>query len=231
MTDAPDTAAREGVAGRSWFSPAQLRDLFLRPRDFFARRSNVDFMPAVAVAIVLSACFDVMGKIDQKSALVESGHANEGTRAVVGWMTQSWSTYWGTVVVIGLLGTVLSWYIGGWWYGLRLRWSGASAAPWDVARRVVALQSLVESLPTLLIAISETIRFSDYNAASQDDSLWLNAAVPLLFVVWSCWTSYCAATTVFPGARSRGWLWFLVLPLTLYVLGSLGTVALLLKQH
>lgn len=237
MPPSSDTGAQvrpegSGLAegGRSWFSPARLRDLFLDPRAFFAHRDNIGFTPAVATAAALGACADVMDKLDQKAALVQAGLANEGQRALVGWMTSDWSHYWGCVLGIGLVGAVISWYLRGWWYGLRLRWSGAAEAPFSLARRVGALQQLVAVLPTLAVAMSETLRFASYGDAVERESPWLTLAVPIVFLLWSCWVSYCAATTVFPGARLRAWLWFLVLPLALYGLGSVAAVAALLGR-
>jgi len=228
ITPAKPPARQDG--GRSWFTPARLFDLFVDPRAFFARRSNIDFTPAVAMAVALGACVEVMDKIEQKASLIQAGIANQGTQALVGWMTDSWAHYWSCVLGIGLLGTVISWYLQGWWYGLRLRWAGAADAPFPLARRVAALHQLVVALPTLAIVLSETARFDDYRTAMADDPVWLTTAMPLFFLVWSCWVSYCAATTVFPAARMRGWVWFLVLPLAVYGFGALGTIAYFLHR-
>jgi hypothetical protein len=218
------------IESRSWFTPARLLDLFFDPCAFFARRSNIDFTPAIATAVVLAACVEVMDKIEQKALLLQAGLANEGTQAMVGWMTESWTHYWLCVLGIGLLGTAISWYVQGWWYGLRLRWSGPANVSFPLARRVTALHQLVVALPTLAIVLSETARFDDYRAALSDDSLWLTTAMPLVFLAWSCWVSYCAATTLFPAARIRGWLWFLVLPLAAYGLANLGMIAYFLRR-
>jgi hypothetical protein len=165
-----------------------------------------------------------MNRIDEKIIQAELGHASSGWESTASWLLSSWFNYWLIVVAAGLIGAVFLWYLGGWWYKKRLQWSGATEPSSLLVRRVYTMQELVLAGPTVLLALVQTALFSNYREAWRADELW-NSSI-LVFVFWSCWTSYVAVTTAFQVSKPKARIWFLVLPVLLYVfaLGVVGTL-------
>jgi hypothetical protein len=93
-----------------------------------------------------------------------------------------------------------------------------------MARRVYTFQGIVLAGPSVLQVIIQTIIYSNYQEAWDASELW--SSLLFVFVFWSCWTSYVAATTAFQLTKFRARIWFLVLPVLLYVFifGVFGTI-------
>ncbi|MBS1208453.1 MAG: hypothetical protein H6R19_851 [Proteobacteria bacterium] len=200
-------------------SPVRLVDLYFHPKKYFSNTQSLDRLSALLIAAGLMGISGSMGQIDKKIIQAELGHATTNWEAMSSWLLSSWGNYWLTVVSTGLIGAVFLWFLGGWWYKKRLQWSGAAVPSPRLARQVYALQELVIAGPTVLIALVQTALFTDYREAWLSDGFWsLSLAV---FIFWSCWTSYCAATTAFQLSKPKARIWFLVLPVLLYV-GAIG---------
>ena len=78
---------------------------------------------------------------------------------------------------------------------------------------------LVFALPVI-----QTFSYANYAEAWNANST-ANMLL-IVFVLWSCWTSYCAATTVFTLRKGSARFWFLILPLVFYVL-ALGVIGVI----
>jgi hypothetical protein len=212
----------------SVFGPHRLVSLLLTPRVYFAHPDLLSDRRGILIAAVLSGFAGTMDRIDQK--LVRADLSNQGmgeTNHMTSWVLQSWMNYWILVVGAGLIGSVFIWYIRGWWYRKRLEWSGAGDVAPDDARSVAVLQDLVYVLPTILLALIQTATYSNYAAAWEASEV--TGSLVLIFVFWSCWTSYCAATTVFAVQKSKARFWFLILPVAFYVV-ILGVVTMLFSM-
>lgn len=206
------------------FALASLLDLYLRPVRYFANDSNLADRRVLFVAAGLMGIASVIGKIDQKIIQAELGHPSRGWEEFSPWLLTSWANYWLMVLIAGSVGAVIYWYLGGWWYKKRLNWSGVADASAVKARSVYVTQGLVSAAPVVMLALIQTILFSNYAEVWQSDEIWSSSI--LLFVFWSCWVSYCAAITAFPATRLKASIWFLVLPVLLYVI-TLGIVGAL----
>ncbi|MYM71798.1 hypothetical protein GTP56_06245 [Duganella sp. FT134W] len=212
----------------SVFGPHRLVSLLLTPRTYFAHPDLLRDRRGILIAAVLSGFAGAMDRIDQK--LVRADLSNQGmgeTSTMTSWVLQSWMNYWILVIGAGLIGSVFIWYIRGWWYRKRLEWSGAGDVAPDDARSVAVLQDLVYVLPTILLALIQTATYSNYAEAWEASDV--TGMLVLIFVFWSCWTSYCAATTVFTVQKSKARFWFLILPLAFYVV-ILGVVTMLISM-
>ncbi|OYY50022.1 MAG: hypothetical protein B7X95_00660 [Methylophilaceae bacterium 17-44-8] len=205
-------------------SPSQLVDLYFRPKKYFSNTHDLDHQSALFISAGLMGIAGAMGRIDKKIIQAELGHASKGWESTASWLLSSWLNYWLVVVAAGLIGAVFLWYIGGWWYKVRLNWSGAVEPSSILARRVYTLQELVLAGPTVLLTLIQTALFSNYLEAWRADEFWSSSI--LLFAFWSCWTSYVAVTTTFQVSKLKARIWFLVLPILLYVvvLGVIGTL-------
>jgi len=196
---------------------SRLIELHLHPRRYFANASNLDDRTTLTFAIFLMGIASAISKIDEKIiqfelSLSQGGH-NKGLEILVPWLLKSWVNYWIFAVFAGLVGSVALWFIGGWWYKKRLQWSGASDASPSKARGVYAIQQLVIAIPSVLLALILTSRFSSYSEAWQAAEIWPSAI--LIFSFWSCWVSYQAASTAFSTVRYKARIWFLILPVVL----------------
>jgi hypothetical protein len=208
-------------------SPTRLVDLFFRPRRYFSNVSGLDHPSALFIAASLMGIAGAMGRIDMMILQVELGRARRGWEHTASWLLSSWTHYWLAAILAGLVGAVFIWYLGGWWYRLRLQWSGAAAPSAHSARRVFTMQEFVIAGPTVILALAQTAQYANYDEAIQAGDFWSLSIV--VFAFWSCWTSYVAATTAFSISKARARLWFLGLPALVYIIvfGVVGTVVTL----
>ena len=195
--------------------------LFISPRAFFARSDFGSRSIELAFVLYVVGIAAVINRIDAKMTRSEFAPAT-ATNQALSWIAESWSHYWLALAIIGVLGMVILWYVGGFWYALRLRWAGASDVTATVARRLYVYQEFVAAFPVVLVAVAQTIMFSAYGEAWQADEYW--SLTPYAFALLSCWTSYAAATTSFSLRPLPALFWFAILPLLIYLV-ALGVLA------
>jgi hypothetical protein len=208
----------------SSLAPARLLELLLTPATYFASRSFLHDQRAAMIAAYLVGVSSAIDRIDQKMIQADI-KATGGAQYIVAVIADSWISYWAMVLISGLLSAKILWHLGGWWYKKRLQWSGAEFAEPHDARRVYVFNQLVYTGPAALLAIIQTALYQNYNAAWHSDDMSGMVIVALLF--WSCWTSYCGATTVFPVTKAKARIWFLILPIALYI-AALGLLTALI---
>ena len=212
------------------FSAQSLITLLLRPRAFFADRSVLRDRTGILIAAALVGVSNAMDRIDQnmvKADLRQSGGG--GTDSFTTWIVSTWATYWGMMLVFGMFSAVLTWYLRGWWYRKRLEWSGAVDVAPEEARSIATLPNLVYVLPILAWSVLQTFIYRNYAEAWQATDA--AGMLILVFLFWSCRTSYCAATTVFTLHTNKARFWFLILPAVFYLLamGVFTTLYLMLN--
>lgn len=216
------TAPRLGSA----LTPARMLELLLTPRAYFANRDFLRDERSLAIAAFLGGISAAVDRIDQQLFKANRGQSN----ALLDWALESWLQFWVMVFISGTISAVLLWRLGGWWYKKRLHWSGATevTATAHDARRVNAMQKLVFVAPSVALTLVQTAIYQNYREAWHGETTSSMLILALLF--WSCWTSYCAATTVFPVQKNKARIWFLILPIVFYLMtvgvyGMLASVA------
>lgn len=200
------------VTHRSSFH--RLMALFVNPSHFFASLDDLSRPFLVLVATLCLGVASTVDRIEQHLLRAEMGQGVSGWSEVSPWLLHSWSRLWIVLLLLGALNVPLFWYLGGWWYRLRLKWSGATALDPLRPRLLFVYSSLVYALPVVLVMLGETVLFPNYRLARDAEGSW-----PLIFVLLSFWSvvvSYCGATSTFALARRKALLWFLLLPWTLY---------------
>jgi hypothetical protein len=222
---APATAADAAAAMRARHPPIWQElviELFFKPRRFFA-----DQVTLWKTRYVIAVCWvtGVSGSIDRISQeLLEADLKGELGSASAIEFVSPWPNYWGIVLVLGALSGFFQWWIGGWWYGVRLGWSGAKDADPRLARLVYIYASFVYAAPLVICTLAETAAFGNAIEAYQSESLW--PLLTIVFLFWSLATSYSGVTTLFEVSRWKARMWFLILPAILYLL-LVGAFAML----
>lgn len=202
---------------------ADLARLFFRPARFFA---DVDldhrwwYVPALLAAGITSAS----GRIDQNLIREDLGQPRPGWDTFGPYVVDSWPTFWAFLLVAGALYAAFYWYIGGWWYKVRLRWSGAEAPDARAARLVMVTAGIVTALPAFVFLLGQTAIYPSYRAAWRSEELLSVGLV--LFPFWSAYASYRGVRTRFDVARWKSRLWFLILPAVVFAF-AFGVVAIL----
>jgi len=187
--------------------------LFFRPRTFF-RHFVVDSTPVLTA--LCAWAYGATGVIDRLDNAVMKGST---------FLAGSWGSYWGTVLLGGIVGGFLYFAIGGWWYRVRLGWSGAVDPDPALARRVYLFASQTVALPALAVALLDTGAHGTPTEACLSEGRWWHVAF-LLFPFWSLWTSYAGARTAFELRRGAALGWFVIAPGVLYAIIFGGIVAL-----
>lgn len=179
--------------------------------------------------LLVTWCFGASNAIDRIDGLLmraELGHARPGWawEVVRPFVVESWLGFWLWVLASGAVSGALVWWIGGWWYGVRLRWSGAMDLDKRLARITFVYSSFVFTGPAILLAIGKTVAYPSYAVAYAADE-WFSVGF-LLFPFWSIVTSYVGVRTLFAVARWKAITWFIVLPAMAYGI-TLGVIVAL----
>ena len=197
-------------------------NLFINPRRFFGDQAVYRNKILTVLATWFFGMEIAITEIDRRLlpslAFAKNGVPNQAIELVV----SSWHTFWATVVFGGVFAAALGWVVAGWWYGIRLKWSGAKSPDALRVRKVFVFQELIYVLPLLALAIAESMVFATYKEAWRAGFLWTGAPLFLFFVL-SCRASFSGATTAFVVSRSRAMVWFVALPILTYLL-ALGFV-------
>jgi hypothetical protein len=206
---------------RAQLTAALLPDLFLRPTKFF---QTVDLTKGKGwlIALWLLGMASTQGQVDKNLLQASLGTPRPGWEVLGPLIVGSWTVFWLFLLGIGVISAGLLWYIGGWWYNLRIRWSGAIAHDKRAGRLVYVFSGLVSALPSLAYAAIATGLYDSYSGAWQAEESW--SLLLLIFPFWSVIVSYRGIRASFSVMTPRARLWFLILPLVAYILvfGLLG---------
>ena len=215
-----------GLPGRTLLAPAgpgirwnldKVVDLVLHPERFFAAllRDRNNQLPLLAIWLRGMA-----GAIDSLDMRISTGRLAADSPIL-----SSWVTLWLTVIAAGVIGGALVWLLGGWWYRVRLRFSGARDVDERAARLVFIHAELVWAVPMLVWTILVTPIYPTYHAAHMDAPLTLSVIATL---PWSIWVSYRGVRQCFDVTPVKARIWFLILPLTVLavVIGGVWVLAL-----
>ena len=130
---------------------------------------------------------------------------------------ESWTIYWLFVVIGGMVGGVAYYYIGMWWYGLRLKWAGVDSASPKFVRGVYLFSVQVLAVPWIVAAGVDTVVHKTPLAAIHSESTWIGMLL-LIFPFWAVGVSYVGVRTFFRARKGPAIFWFLVLPGFYYAL-------------
>ena len=165
-----------------------------------------------------------MGRLDRMLIQADLGRSRPGWATLEPIVTESWFGFWVLVLGGGAVWAAFSWYAGGWWYGVRLRWAGVPKPPPVQPRLLHTYSTLVAALASLVYAVIATFIFDSYADAWASEESW--SALLLVFPFWSIVTSYRGLSTWYH--PTKPWvarLWFVILPCLVYLV-AFGLIAL-----
>jgi hypothetical protein len=202
------------------FWPWNLARLFLVPKAFFQSRIEFDNSFWAFLAAWIAGIFHALSRMDQM--LLEANLRKYGPqwKIYAPKMLASWEYYWGAILISGLIWAGILWYFGGWWYRVRLEWSGAYVPSKRLARMVYVYTYLVMALPFALYRASQAAMFATPKEAREYIApyalyLW---ALFMTLPFWSCIVSYSGAKALFALRPFRAFILLLALPMIAYAL-------------
>ena len=211
-------------AGPSPLLPEHLVDLFFRPRRFFGGQLALGKTP---YALLVAWCYGAaaaIDRIDQNLLRAQFGKPRPGWEQLAPLVVESWPGFWLFVLASGALGGVFLWWLGGWWFATRVRWSGVAEPDRRLARLVMAYSAFIHAAPAVLAAAISTAVFASYAEAFDSDAPY--SLILLVFPFWSAAASYAGVREVFGVSGWKPRLWFLILPCALYLV-AVGAFAAL----
>jgi len=211
----PDEAAGGVFADR-------LVDYLLRPERFFlslrkereeSHAFGLSVTPTTDTHLLLVAwVVGVAHTIDRADRMLLREQISSGV--LTGAELPGWPSLWVMFLLTGILSGLATWYISGWWFRVRLRWSGAEDPDPHLARTVYMWGSFVWAVPMVLWTLVTTFSYPDYRTAYHTDD-----PLPWFYlgsIGWSLFIAYRGATTAFDVDPKRARIWFAVLPSVLY---------------
>lgn len=207
--------------------PRNLVALFTNPAHFFANHAWLSGRFEILIVAWMAGIVAVQERIDAKLMGVGASSDPSHTNFIV----NSWEAYFIFSFLGGMVSAVILWFIAGWWYHARLELSGARNVAIAHARAAYQYQNFVQTLPAFAYALLIPLQYSSYSAYWYEDS-GVSSLIILVFMYWSCVTSYRAAMT-FPVLKWKAKIWFLILPVVFYtlVVGVISTIFAYLDMY
>jgi hypothetical protein len=211
------------------FSTMNFADLYLRPTRFF-RSTELGRGRTWLVLVWLMGMAGTIDQMDRNLFRATIGNPRPGWYAWGQPVVESWLKFWPWILVIGVLVAAFAWYVGGWWFNLRVRWSGDRNFDRREGRLVYTFAGAVSAIPAVIYALLATAIFESYYDAWISDEAW--SSVILVFPLWSVATTYRGVRAKFEVRRWPARFWFVILPILFLVLilGMLGVALTLLAR-
>lgn len=203
----------QNIQKDSVLNPKRIAQLFLKPKQFFQDLPKLDTQ-YIHFATLIVEILMIMDRIDQQLLKISLNENPDFSRYA--FVVERWSNYWIFVFVLGLFASVIVWFVYGWFYKIRLTWSGVDNPDSTLVRQVNVLQWCIFAIPIFIITLLQTFIYENYLAAFLSDEIWTGILI-MAMSLYSSWVSYVAVKTIF-SVNKWGIFWFLLLPLVSYIL-------------
>ena len=205
----------------SMLSVKRLVQLFIRPKQFFSDFNGLN-KESIYLFTYIAAMAVFMDRMDNQ--LIKAQALTGGSLEQYDWLIHTWIKYWGFTAIASIFIAFFVWFVYGWWYEIRLKWSGVENASSELIRQVNVMQLCILAIPVVLITLIQTCIYKNYEMAFLAPEVY-SGIIFIFFSIYSCWVSYVAVKTVF-NANKYALIWFLILPLIIYV----GAIFLIVSQ-
>ena len=188
----------------------KLASLYFTPSKFFASYENFS---SSKIAILCSFLYGVGGVLEQveNKSLQFNLHQNaESPELVLNLMVTYWTAFWGFAMLTAIISGALIWYVGGWFYNIRLFLCGAREIDKDLGRKIYVVANTVYAIPLLILLIVATFFYDNYLDFYASDQYLL--LIAMLFYFWGLITSYKGVVSNFAVNKWLAGLFFIVGP-------------------
>lgn len=204
------------------YRPGHLIRIFLGARSFFSPEAALGKQSAIAIACWMIGTSIAITRLEQELIKAELGTSNLNLNLFE--LILAWPVFWPVALALGLLAGWVLWFIGGWWFRLRIKFSGDSNPDPRMSRLVMVYAGLVSAVPHLAFVAWWTLIYENYLIAYAQDLFLTVILFSLSF--WELFSAYRGVRMFFSVDKWRARLWFIVLPALLY-LTTFGLVAVI----
>lgn len=205
-----------------------LKQLTLRPQDFFKEHMKKDIlnMPFAIITIFLFLFFWWVDRAEK--ILIKS--FGESANPLYADVAANWSGYWLLVLLGWFLAGGMMYLIGGWFYGVRVRWSKWKLE-WNAHRNIYVYSFFFVALANMLVAVGDTFTYSSPGETylSEDFVYPIFESITLIFLFLtmghSLFISYKWVMLIEWVRKLRAIIWFIVLP----ALMTISTIILMVS--
>lgn len=188
--------------------------LIFKPREFFQNEFKRSESPYFLLVLLVYGFSDQLDRMDNQMMKMANGRLGDG-----GLISENWLAYIVLTIVFGLLSGLLYHYLGGWWFNMRVGFSGGKK---DVeSSRFIFLYSLFPvGFAKLFFFLPIPLKYATPMEAylSDDPTEMVGAWIVIALVFYSLYISYSGAVTLFEVKKGAAKFWFLWLPGIFYAL-------------
>lgn len=140
--------------------------------------------------------------------------------------SSSWGEVWAIVIFGGILAGAIAYWIQGWFYEVRIRWSKGKIDS-NTARHIWLFSGLPVAIVSILSLLFNEIAYGDnyfnysVDGTTVDIIFWL---LLLVSIVYSITISYKAIRKISNAEKGRSIWWFIVAPVLVYLIFILASV-------
>ena len=144
----------------------------------------------------------------------------------------SWIPYWIFVIIFGIVAGLISYYIGGWFFNLRLKWSKGDSNL-SLSRDIFLYSRTVFSIAIIFTTIIQTFIADKPYISNGDVTSWDIASIVIIitFMYHSTYIGYTGVRTLTNANKTRSLIWFVILPMLLFLSAFATLVVLLSKMN
>jgi len=193
-------------------------DLFFNPIAYLRKNWIIESDKMMTIFILIlagtsNAIDDIMWKVVNYNIL-ENIIAEISDKALF-----SWWIYWLYVIINSSIKGLVIWVIGGWWFNIRLGFSGDNKSDIKKCRSIVVYLNMIKSLPVFMLIIISTIFFQDiYSTYSNEFIQILYAILFNSMIITLIYFEYRIAFEKFDVDKKRVKIWFIYIPSVLFIL-------------
>lgn len=215
--DSPRTATNRRLSffefwGMLCFAPARFF------RHYFNKHAS-PYFPLVLMIVGLAGAID---RYERALARMDA----RGQLAQVNWMN-TWPTLWAISIPSGALSGLFFYYVGGWWYDVRVGFAGGRRDA-ETSRFILLYSSFIPCLLSVVNTLADSFS-SPFPLTVAELSVWdkLGLLAVMAASFYSLYVSYRGVREVTGASRAGALTWFVILPAIVYFIAFGALVALL----
>ena len=198
--------------------------LFIKPKAFFEQYQTANKRQNIIVAAICYGIYHTLNRFDELLLRDSLDRPRSGWEHLSPLVDGPWSSYWLFLIIVGVLAAPVAYYLGGWWYWVRLKIASKFDPQSDdnlqpdkkTARLIYIYSQFVMGFPPLVMLLLQTLFYDNYRQAWNDDLGWF--AILALLPYWSCLVSYHGAMHFNPQLeRSKAIVLLVICPAFTYL--------------